>query len=233
MKNIAGGLRPGGTFAAVLYWPFPSITNNDAASHAFQRLIANHVQGFMKMEWMSQAWQRGSKQLNMDCVPLRDETWQDVRRYYPRVPQLRQGLGLGTTPRRRGSHWHATPVAQLGNFQRTEDPDCGDWQLSTTVQWLKENLESLRFGFTVETWESKKWKGILDAVGDAMIKLRVASAYGSSPKEMSLSSSRRLATDFLVQVIEWKFFAFVLGKRSTAEVQYQGAVNSTRIEWVN
>lgn len=166
LKNIAGGLRPGGTFAAVLYWPFPSITNNEAASHAFQRLISNHVDGLMKKEWMSQAWQRGSKQLNMDCVPLRDEAWQDVRRYY-----LNCSKGWAWEQHPEEKDWHAAPLTHLGKYERIEDPDCGDWQLSTTVQWLKENLESLRFGFTAETWESKEWKEILDAVGDATIKL--------------------------------------------------------------
>lgn len=167
MKNIAGGLRPGGTFAAVLYWPFPSITNNKAASHAFQRLISNHVESLMKKEWMSQAWQRGSKQLNMDCVPLRDETWEDVRRYY-----LNCAKGWAWEQHPEEKDWHAAPVAHLGKYERIENPDCGDWQLNTNVQWLKENLESLRFGFTAETWESNEWKEIQDAVaGEGVIKL--------------------------------------------------------------
>ena len=43
--------------------------------------------------------------------------------------------------------------------------------MKTTVQWLKENLESLRFGFTAATWETNEWKEIQDAVGDGKIKL--------------------------------------------------------------
>lgn len=166
MNNIAGGLRPGGTFAAVLYWPFPSITNNGGASGAFQRLIANHVDGLMRKEWMSQAWQRGSKQLNMDCVPLRDDHWEDVRRFY-----LNCGKGWAWEQHPEEKDWHAAPVAHLGKHERVEIPDCGDWQLDTTVQWLRENLESLRFGFTAETWDSKEWKEIQEAVGDWTIKL--------------------------------------------------------------
>lgn len=166
MKNIAGGLRPGGTFAAVLYWPFPSITNNAAASEAFQRLIANHVDGLMKNEWMSQAWQRGSKQLNMDCVPLRDEAWEDVRRFY-----LNCGRGWAWEQHPEERDWHAAPVAHLGKHERIDNADCGDWKLDTNVQWLRGNLESLRFGFTAETWDSKEWKEIQDAVGDGVVKL--------------------------------------------------------------
>lgn len=166
MKNIAGGLRSGGTFAAVLYWPFPSITNNETASNAFQRLIANHVDELMKKEWMSQAWQRGSKQLNMDCVPLHDESWEDVQRFY-----LNCGKGWAWEQHPEEKDWHAAPVAHLGKHERIEHPDCGDWQLDATVQWLKENLESLRFGFTAETWDSKEWIEIQDAVGGRTIKL--------------------------------------------------------------
>lgn len=35
--------------------------------------------------------------------------------------------------------------------------------MTTTTDWLREMLESLRFGYTAESWESPNWRNIEEA----------------------------------------------------------------------
>ncbi|KAI8179934.1 hypothetical protein K4K54_006150 [Colletotrichum sp. SAR 10_86] len=167
-QNIAKSLRPGGTFAAVIYGPFPGITNNKVANAAFKSFIGEHAAHLLKQEWMTENWKRAARQMfhGMDCVPLLDDVWQDVKRV---EVNCRDGWYAKDYEPMEGTE---DPVAHFGTSERVSIDDNEDWQISATVEWLKQSLESMRFGFTEDSWNSPKWKEIEQAVGGGPLKLQ-------------------------------------------------------------
>lgn len=171
LRHIATSLRPGGTFAAALYWPFPIICGNDKARDAFNRLIDRRVAQIKKDRWMNAAWINASRQMNLDVVPLYDEVWKDVIRAYIHCSDESGGWAWEQHPEERD--WHAKPVLHLGTYKKIELDDHTDWKMSSTADWLRGLLESLRFGFTAESWESEEWREIEQASGlDGRLNLR-------------------------------------------------------------
>lgn len=163
LRHVATSLRTGGTFAAALYWPFPIISGNDKARDAFNRLVDKRVAQIKKDQWMNAAWVSASRQMNLDVVPLHDEVWRDVHRVYIHCGARSGGWAWEQHPEEKD--WHATPVLHLGAYEKIELESHADWKMSSTVHWLRGLLESLRFGFSAESWESKEWREIEEASG--------------------------------------------------------------------
>ncbi|KAF9871753.1 hypothetical protein CkaCkLH20_10687 [Colletotrichum karsti] len=168
LNNVANSLRKGGTFAAVIYGPFPGITNNAVAHAAFKSFIGEHASHLLKQEWMTENWKRAARQMfhGMDCVPLKDEVWQDVKRI---EVNCKDGWYAKDYEPMEGTE---DPVAHLGTSERVSIEDSKDWQITASVEWLKQSLESMRFGFTEESWGSPKWQEIENAVGDGPLELK-------------------------------------------------------------
>lgn len=171
LRHVATSLRTGGTFAAALYWPFPIISGNDKARDAFNRLVDKRVAQIKKDQWMNAAWVNASRQMNLDVVPLHEEVWRDVQRVYIHCSGKSGGWAWEQHPEEKD--WHAIPVLHLGAYKKIELEDHADWKMSSTVDWLKGLLESLRFGFSAESWESEEWREIEEASGlDGRIDLQ-------------------------------------------------------------
>ncbi|TDZ16047.1 Methyltransferase [Colletotrichum orbiculare MAFF 240422] len=168
LANVAASLRAGGTFAAVIYGPFPIITNSGVADAAFRDFIGEHAAGLLERGWMSEDWKRAARQMfhGMDCVPLADRVWEDVRRI---EVNCRDGWYAKHYEPMEGT---AEPVADLGTYERVAVDDSPDWQISASVEWLKQSLESMRFGFTEASWASPKWLTIQEAVQDGPLELQ-------------------------------------------------------------
>ncbi|KAJ0163649.1 hypothetical protein CTA2_2640 [Colletotrichum tanaceti] len=162
LDNIAASLREGGTFAAVLYGPFPAITNSAPAHAAFKAFLADHAARLLRRGWMNEDWKRAARQMfhGMECVGLRDEVWEDVKRIA--VNCGRDGWYARDYEPLEGT---ADPVGHLGACERVALDDSEDWRLSASVEWLKQSLASMRFGFTEESWASPHWRAIEDEVG--------------------------------------------------------------------
>ncbi|KXH26265.1 hypothetical protein CSIM01_03643 [Colletotrichum simmondsii] len=168
LDNVAKSLRGNGTFAAVIYGPFPGITNNTSANTAFKAFIGEHAAQLLKQEWMTENWKRAARQMfhGLDCVPLRDEVWKDVKRieincgdgWYAKDYQPLDGT--------------ADPVGHLGVSERVAIDDSEDWRISASVEWLKQSLESMRFGFTEASWKSPKWQKITEEIGNGPLELK-------------------------------------------------------------
>lgn len=163
LRNVVTSLRPGGTFAAALYWPFPIISGNEKARQAFNRLVDKRVAQIQKDQWMNAAWVNASRQMNLDVVPLRGEMWRDVKRIYVHCGRQCGGWAWEQHPEEKD--WHAESALHLGDYERIELADHIDWKMNSNVEWLRGLLESLRFGFSAESWESEEWCEIEEASG--------------------------------------------------------------------
>ncbi|KAJ4419142.1 hypothetical protein N0V82_005155 [Gnomoniopsis sp. IMI 355080] len=164
VRNIANGLRSGGTFAVALYWPFPIIIGNETARQAFNRFIDSRVEQIKQDQWsgLGAAWARAGKQMNLDVVPLRDEIWEDVKRVYVHCGGG-ESSGWAWEQHPEEDDWHAASLLHLGAYEKVDINNCADWRMTTTTDWLREMLESLRFGYTAESWESPDWRRIEEA----------------------------------------------------------------------
>ncbi|GKT94773.1 hypothetical protein Ct61P_12623 [Colletotrichum tofieldiae] len=168
LDNIAKSLRNNGTFAAVIYGPFPSIDNSVTSNAAFKQFIGEHAARLLKQNWMNENWKRAARQMfhGMECVPLRDEVWKDVKKieincsegWYAKEYEPLEGT--------------TDPVSQLRTYERVSIDDSKDWQISASIEWLKQSLESMRFGFTEESWTSSKWQEIEHEIGDGALDLK-------------------------------------------------------------
>ncbi|OHF03964.1 hypothetical protein CORC01_00826 [Colletotrichum orchidophilum] len=167
LDNIAKSLRGNGTFAAVIYGPFPGITNNTVANAAFKAFIGEHAAHLLKQEWMTENWKRAARQMfhGMDSVPLKDEIWKDVKRI---EINCRDGWYAKDYHPLEGT---ADPVRHLGTSERVVIDDSKDWRISSSVDWLKQSLESMRFGFTEESWQSPKWQEMAKEIGNGALEL--------------------------------------------------------------
>lgn len=168
LDNISKSLRQNGTFAAVIYGPFPTISNSTSADAAFKSFIADHSTLLLKQEWMNENWKRAARQMfhGMDCVLLEDEVWKDVKR-----------IEVNCYDGWFAKHYEPIegtkePVSHLGACERVSIDDSKDWQMSASVEWLKQSLESMRFGFRKESWESPEWLEIEHEVGNGILELK-------------------------------------------------------------
>ncbi|KAK6218517.1 hypothetical protein QIS74_06397 [Colletotrichum tabaci] len=167
LDNIANSLREDGTFAAVLYGPFPAITNSAPANAAFKAFLADHAARLLRQDWMNENWKRAARQMfhGMECVALRDEVWKDVKRI---AINCRNGWYAKDYEPLEGT---ADPVGHLGTCERIAVDDSKDWQISASVEWLKQSLQSMRFGFSEESWASPHWQAIEHEMGDGALEL--------------------------------------------------------------
>ncbi|KAL0932738.1 yhr209w-like protein [Colletotrichum truncatum] len=168
LQNVAKSLRKGGTFAAVVYGPFPGIANNQKANEAFKEFIGEHAAHLLKQDWLNENWKRAARQMfhGMDCVPLRDDVWQDVKRI---EINCRDGWYARDYEPIKGT---ADSVTHLGPFEKISVDDNADWQISASTEWLRESLNSMRFGFTEKSWESSKWLEMEQSVGNMPLELQ-------------------------------------------------------------
>ncbi|KAF6823469.1 yhr209w-like protein [Colletotrichum plurivorum] len=168
LASIARSLRKGGTFAAVIYGPFPGITNNSAANAAFKSFIGEHSSFLLKQDWMTENWKRVARQMfhGMDSVALGDDVWEDVKRI---EVNCRDGWYAKNYEKIEGT---ADPVGHLGTSERVTIDDSEDWQITGSAEWLKQSLQSMKFGFTEDSWKSPKWREMEEAAGGGPLELQ-------------------------------------------------------------
>lgn len=168
LSQVGKSLRKDGTFAAVIYAPFPIIRNNKTADRAFRKFVASHVEGLLSQNWMNEGWKRAARQLShgIDCVSLPEDTWKDVKRVHINVRDGGWGA-LEDQPVQLQNEFAKESLPDLGAYERVTIDDDEDWQkLSTSLDWLQEMLKSLRFGFGEASFTSPEWLHLQDCVGE-------------------------------------------------------------------
>lgn len=172
--QTARSLRPGGTFAVVLYSCFPRILNNGRAKKALRTLVEDHLRHRLLSDpdkddkererspnsptfaRVHPNWERGMKSLayGLDAVELPADQWEDIKRFE---------INCGAT----GWWWPcackdmlgcAMPMADVSPHERYVYEDYQDWGRWASVSELKDLLMSIQVGFGDKTWEGSLWK---------------------------------------------------------------------------
>ncbi|KAK2005369.1 hypothetical protein LZ32DRAFT_674109 [Colletotrichum eremochloae] len=169
MDNIAKSLRANGTFAAVIYAPYPLISNNSIANTAFKDFIGGHASWLLEQGWMNEKWQRAARQLHqgLDFLPLREDLWTDVRRININI---RDGW-LADSVQFIDGPLEPSDNVRIQACEWDTINESKDWQLLASVEWLKQYLLSLRLGFSDRSWTSLKWQKIESEVQDGNLEL--------------------------------------------------------------
>lgn len=184
--QTAHSLRPGGTFAVVLYSCFPRILNNGRAKKALRTLVEDHLRRRLLPDpdnndhererspdsptaaRVHPNWERGMKSLayGLDAVEMPADQWEDIKRFE---------INCGAT----GWWWPsackdmlgcAIPMADASPHERYVCEDYEDWGRWASVRELKDLLMSIQVGFGDKTWESPLWKE-LEALGRGPLHL--------------------------------------------------------------
>lgn len=175
LEHIAEGLRSGGTFAAVIYAPFPFIKNNEVANTVFHNFTASHFEALIAKGLMNEDWTRSAAQLyhGIDCVSLPDNIWKDVQRIFI---NLHGREWASASKERTTTHLRAEYekylLSDLGTYERITMDNDKDWQRpSTSLEWIRQMLISMRCGFGYASWTSPVWLELEASVSDGKIDL--------------------------------------------------------------
>lgn len=158
MPVMARSLRPGGTFAAVFYQPYPEIRNSERAQAGQTALLDGWRKGAPDALIQHPAWRRGFSNSNagLDFVPFDSSLWSDFRRVdintnggeWPRSEIIAERFG--EAPIR---------IEEEEGKERWEDE--GWKRKGASVETLRQILNKF-VNPPEETWKSEAWKEVLE-----------------------------------------------------------------------
>lgn len=178
VAQTARSLRPGGTFAVVLYSCFPRILNNGRAKKVLRMLVEDHLRrrllagpdtregdaeaspGSPTVARVHPNWERGMKSLayGLDAVELPADQWEDIRRF-----EINCGASGWWWPRAcQDILGCAIPRADASPHERFVYEDYEDWGRWSSLRELKDLLMSIQVGFGDKTWEGPLWRELED-----------------------------------------------------------------------
>jgi len=169
MPVMARSLRPGGTFAAVYYLPFPEIRNSKCAQEGQTKLLDDFGKNTPDSAVQHPAWRRGFSNSNsgMDFVPFDPQVWHDVRR-----------MEINTN----GGDWpsSASIAQRFGEAPNCVEEGCvkerwedESWMRTESVETLRQILQKF-LGAPDETWECEAWREVLEGAKEVGGQLELA-----------------------------------------------------------
>ena len=169
MPVMAESLRPGGTFAAVYYLPYPKITNSARAQEGQMRLLDDFGRNTAESSVPGPAWRRGFAQSNsgMDFAPFDVNLWKDVRRIE---------LNLD------GGDWPSSSfiAERFGVAQNCVEEGCvkerwedEGWKRTESPEKLRQILQKF-LGAPEETWDCEAWREVLKGAEEVGGELELA-----------------------------------------------------------
>lgn len=193
VSQVARSLRPGGTFAIVLYSCFPRVLNNAHIKRTLRSLVEHHLRTRLLKDPRSQ----GNSPVEKDDDPNSSDrdspapdspssaqlhpNWARGMRYLAygldavELPAdqwdniKRFEINCGTT----GWWWPnaskdalgcAPPMADASPHERLVYESYDEWGRMASVRELKDLLMSIQVGFGAKTWESPLWQELEKAV---------------------------------------------------------------------
>ncbi|KAI9898656.1 hypothetical protein N3K66_007016 [Trichothecium roseum] len=156
MPVMADSLRPGGTFAAVYYLPFPRITNSRRAQEGQTRLLDDFGNSTPDSAVQHPAWRRGfsNSNMGMDFVPFDEEVWTDVRRIEINLPE--EGWPSSASIAKR----FGVAPCRVGEGCVKERWEDGGWKTRDSAEGLRKLLQKF-LGAPDETWDCDAWREVL------------------------------------------------------------------------
>lgn len=175
VASVHASLRPGGTFAAVLYDPgFATVAGNPAATAAFEAVYEDKIAGLIQGRHRMNITGLDSGNVNskkrpynaLNFVPLEADKWADPTRVYvnfadgdkqlPTAPILRRVLGNG---------WHTDRVDDdRETLKWTQDSE--SWTVKDcTLDFVQGLIASSLFEFEDGYWDGPIWGKFKESVG--------------------------------------------------------------------
>lgn len=168
MPVMAKCLRPGGTFAAVYYLPFPEIRNSKRAQDAQTRLLDDYGKNTPDSMIQHPAWRRGFSNSNagMDFVPFDGEVWTDVRRI-----EINLGPGGWPSSESIAKRFGVAPNC-VGDCVKEKWED-EEWKRTASAEELRQILQKF-LGAPDSLWECEDWREVLEGAKEAGGQLELA-----------------------------------------------------------
>ncbi|POS78110.1 thioesterase [Diaporthe helianthi] len=173
LVNINNSLRPGGTFAAVLYSPLPQIVGNTPATESLRSLVESHVNKLISESWMDEGWKRCMRQLysGLASLPLDGDQWTDAK--LVEINNV-EGWWCPSTYRSPESLEQKVGAAYKA-LERIVIPVDANWRRTvSSPEWLKQMLVSFRLNFSDSSWASNEWRHLEQALDGQDVQLEWA-----------------------------------------------------------
>lgn len=173
MRNMAASLRPGGTFASVLYESVPRITSDAAARRAQVEVDRAWRAGGAKSGWRPHLSKRLQAAMGLDFVPLEADLWREgsVVRWYCNVTD-REWSTREMIADLSAEQFEANRPPRRARFEKdggTEKEevttDLVDWgRQGLTVKDLRDLYHARMPGLYDELFETDVWAKLVRAV---------------------------------------------------------------------